>query len=96
MKAWVSEHQGMFPRAGKQVKGALSTSVRDNILNCGHTVVREYFSIINRELNHCLLDHYALEAKESSFIKPDNPSLNRNKYLQDLSRIIFVLIVGLQ
>ena len=37
------------------------------------------FSIIGRESNH-----YLLETKESLFIKRDNPSLNRNKYSQEL------------
>ena len=39
----------------------------------------EYFSIIGRESNY-----YLSETKESLFIKRDNPSLNRNKYSQEL------------
>ena len=50
MKVRVSEHQGVSPRTGKQVKGMLSTSARDHMLNCGDTVGREDFSIIGREL----------------------------------------------
>ena len=75
MKVRVSEHQGVSPRTGKRVKGTLSTSVRDHMLDCDHRVAWEDFSIIGRESNH-----YLLETKESLFIKQDNPSLNRNKY----------------
>ena len=42
MKILVSEHEGMSPRKGKQVKGTLSTSVRDHMLNYDHTVSWEY------------------------------------------------------
>ena len=38
MKVRISEHQGVSPRTGKRVKGTLSTSVRDHMLNCNHTV----------------------------------------------------------
>ena len=79
MKIRVSEHQGVSPRAGKRVKGMLSMSVRDHMLNCDNTVAWEDFSIIDRELNH-----YLLETKESLFIKRDNRSLNRNKYSKEL------------
>ena len=74
MKALISEHQGVSPRTG-----TLSTSVRDHMLNCNHAVAWEDFSIIGSESNH-----YLLETKESLFIKRDNPSLNRNKYSQEL------------
>ena len=79
MKVRVSEHQGGSPRTGKRVKGTLPTSVRDHMLDCDHTVAWEDSSIIGRESNH-----YLLEKKESLFIKRDNPSLNRNKYSQEL------------
>ena len=79
MKLQVSEHQGVSPRTGKRVKGTLSTSVRDQMLDCDHTVAWKDFSIIGRESNH-----YLLETKESLFIKRDNPFLNRNKYSQGL------------
>ena len=96
MKVRVSEHQGMSPRTGKRVKSSLSTLVRDHMLDCDHIVAWADFSIIGRESNH-----YLLETKESLFIKRDNPTLNKNKYSQELlypnhlSRIIFVLIVRL-
>ena len=95
MRVRVSEHQGVSPRTGKRVKSTLSASLRDHMLDCDHIVAWEDFSIIGRESNHFLL-----ETKESLFIKRDNPSLNRNKYSQELflfylSRIIFVLIVRL-
>ena len=79
MKVRISEHQGVSPRTGKRVKGTLSTSVRDHMLNCNHTVAWKDFSIIGRESNH-----YLLETKESLFIKRDKHSLNRNKYSQEL------------
>ena len=79
MKVRVSEHQGVSPRTGKRIKGTLSTSVRDHMLDCDHRVSWEDFSIIGRGSNH-----YLLETKESLFIKRDNPSLNRNKCSQEL------------
>ena len=79
MNVWVSEHQSVSPIRGKRVKGTLSMSVRDYMLDCDHTIVWEDFSIIGRESNN-----YLLETKECLFIKQDHPSLNRNKYSQDL------------
>ena len=49
MKVRVSEHQGVSPRTGKRVKGTLSTSLRDHMLDCDHRVAWEDFSIIGRE-----------------------------------------------
>ena len=49
MKVRVSEHQGVSPRTGKRVKGTLSTSVRDHMLDCDHIVAWEGFSVIVRE-----------------------------------------------
>ena len=43
IKVRVSEHQGVSPRTGKRVKGTLSTSVRDHMLNYDHTVAWENF-----------------------------------------------------
>ena len=71
----VLEQQGGSPRTSKRVKVTLPTSVRDHMLDCGHTVAWEDSSIIGRDSNY-----YLLEKKESLFIKRDNPSLNRNKY----------------
>ena len=79
MKVRVSEHQGVSPRTGKRVKGTLSTLVRDHMLGCDHAVAWKDFSITGRESNH-----YLLETKESLFNKQDNPTLNRNKYSQEL------------
>ena len=64
MKVRVSEHQRDSPRTGKRVKGTLSKSVREHMLNFDHTVTWEDFSIIGRESNH-----YLLEIKENIFIK---------------------------
>ena len=79
MKVRVLEHQSVSPRTVKRVKGTLSTSARGHMLNCDHPVAREDFSIVSRESNH-----YLLKTKEILFIKRDNPSLNRNKYSQEL------------
>ena len=79
IKVRISEHQGVFPITGKRVKRTLSTSVTDHMLDCDHIVTWEDASIIGRESSYCLL-----ETKESLFIKRDNPSLNRNKYSQEL------------
>ena len=46
MKVQVSEHQGVSPRTGKRAKDTLSTSVRDHMLNCDHTVAWEDFSVL--------------------------------------------------
>ena len=79
MKVRVSEYQGMSPRTGKHLKGALSTSVRDHMLDCNHTVAWDDFKVLGRESSHWLL-----EIKESLFIKRDKPSLNKNIYSQEL------------
>ena len=49
MKVRVSEHQVVSSRTGKQVKGTLSTSVKDHMLDCDHKVAWEDFSINGRE-----------------------------------------------
>ena len=38
MKVRVLEHQGVSPRTGKHLKGTLSTSLRDHMLDCNHIV----------------------------------------------------------
>ena len=80
IKVRVSEHQGAFPRTGKQVKkGTLSTLVRDHMFNCDHIVAWEGFSIIGREPNH-----YLLETKVNLFFEQGNTSLYNNKYSEEL------------
>ena len=79
MKVRVSEHQGVSTRTVKHVKGTLSTSVRDLMLDCNHIVTWDDFKVLGRESNHWLL-----EFKESLFIKGDRPSLNKNIYSQEL------------
>ena len=68
-KVRVSERQGVSPRTGKPVKGALSTSFRGHMLVCDHKVVHEDFKFLGNESNR-----YLLELKESLFIKRDRPS----------------------
>ena len=80
MKVRISEHQGVSPRTGKRVKGTLSTSVRDHMLNCNHTVAWEDFSIIGREVEPLLVG----KQRKAFLLKEDKPSLNRNKYSQEL------------
>ena len=79
IKIRVSEHQGASPRTGKHLKGTLSISVRDHMLDCNHVVAWDDFKILGRESNNWLL-----EIKESLFIKRDRPSLNKNIYSQEL------------
>ena len=79
MKVRVSEHHGVPPRTGKHLKGTLSTSVRNHMLDCNHMVAWDDFKVLGRESNHWLL-----EIKESLFIKRDKPSLNKNIYSQEL------------
>ena len=79
MKVRVLEHQGVSPQAGKHLKGTLSTSMRDHMLDCNHVVAWDDFKVLGRESNHWLL-----EIKESLFIKRDRPSLNKNIYSQEL------------
>ena len=79
MKVRVSEHQGVLPQTGKHLKGTLSTSMRDHMLDCNHMVAWDDFKVLGRESNHWLL-----EIKESLFIKRDRPSLNKNIYSQEL------------
>ena len=78
-KVRVSEYQGVSPRTGKPVKGALSTSVRDHMLVCDHKLVHEDFKFLGNESNR-----YLLELKDSLFIKRDRSSLNKNLYSQEL------------
>ena len=54
MKTWVLEQPGVSSKTGKRVKGTLSTSVRDHMLNSDHIVAWEDFSIIGRKSNHYL------------------------------------------
>ena len=79
MKVRVSEHQGVSPQTGKHLKGTLSTSVRDHMLNCNHMIAWDDFKVLWRESNHWLL-----EIKESLFINKDKPLLNKNIYSQEL------------
>ena len=79
LKVRVSGHQGVSPRTDKIVKGTLSTSVRDHMVQCDHIVTRDDFKVLGRESNH-----WHLEFKESLFIKRDKPSLNNNIYSQIL------------
>ena len=72
MKVSISEHQGVSPRTGKHLKGTLSTSVRDHMLDCNLMVAWDDFKVLGRESNHWLL-----EIKESLFIKRDKPCLIR-------------------
>ena len=82
MEVRVSKYQGVSPRTGKHLKGTLSTSVRDHMLDCNHVVAWDDFKVLGRESNHWLL-----EIKESLFIKRDRPSLNKNIYSQESSLV---------
>ena len=79
LKVRVSEHQGVSPWTGKIVKGTLSISVCDHMLECDHIVAWDDFKVLGRKSKHWLL-----EIKESLFIKRDKLSLNKNIYSQEL------------
>ena len=78
-KVRVLEHQGVSSRTGKHLRGTLSTSARDPMLDCNHIVAWNDFKVLGRESNDWLL-----EIKESLFIQRDRPSLNKNIYSQEL------------
>ena len=79
MKVRVSEHHGVSPRTGKHLKGTLSASVWDHMLDCNHIIAWDDFKVLGREFNH-----WILEIKESLFIERDRPSLYKNIYSQEL------------
>ena len=79
LKVRVSEHQGVSSLTVKHLKGILSTSVRDHMLDCNHVVAWDDFKVLGKESNHWLR-----EIKESLFIKRDRLSLNKNIYSQEL------------
>ena len=68
MKVRVPEHQVVSPQTGKHLKGTLSSSVRDHMLDCYQVVAWDDFKVLGRESNHWLL-----EIKESLIIKRDRP-----------------------
>lgn len=48
MKVGVAEYKSVSPRTRNPVKGALLTSVRDQILICNHQVAWEDFRVLGR------------------------------------------------
>ena len=70
----------LTPQTGKHLKGTLSTSVRDHMLDRNHVVAWDDFKVLGTESNHWLL-----EIKRSLFIKRDRPLLNKNIYSQEMS-----------
>ena len=79
VKVRVLEHQEASSQTNKHLKGTLSTSMRDHMLDWNHIVSWDGFKVLGRESNHWLL-----EIKESLFIKRDRPSLNKNIYSHKL------------
>ena len=73
------EHQRVSSRTGKNLKGTLSTFVRDHMLDCNYVVAFDYFKVLNRESNNWLP-----EIKESLIIKRDRPLLSKKVYSQEL------------
>ena len=51
-KVRVLEHQGVSSRTGKHLRGTLSTSARDPMLDCNHIVAWNDFKVLGRESNH--------------------------------------------
>ena len=70
-----SEHLGVTPLTGKQVKNLKKSAIFNHILLNGHDASFESFTILLKENNE-----YELHLKESILIKRDNPELNRNIY----------------
>ena len=50
IKFRVSEHQGVSPRTGIHLKGTLSTSVTDDMLDCNHAVAWDVFKVMGGSL----------------------------------------------
>ena len=50
MKVRVSEHQGVSSPKGKHLKGTLSTSVKDHMLDCNHVVAWDDFKVLGGSL----------------------------------------------
>ena len=79
MNVRISQHKGVSRRPGKHLKGALSTSTRDHMLDFKHLVACDDFKVLRRESNQWLL-----EIKDSLFIKSFiKPSLNKTIYSQE-------------
>ena len=87
MKVRVSEHQEVSPGTGKHVKGTLSASVKEHMLDCNHVVSEDDFKVLGRESNHWLL-----EIKESLFIKKDRSLLYKNIYSQEFDSFYLLLL----
>ena len=49
LKVRVSEHQDVSSRTGKIVKGTLSTSVHDHMLECDHIVTWDEFKVLGSQ-----------------------------------------------
>ena len=52
MKVRISEQQGVSPQTGKRLKGTLSISMRDHMLDCNHVVAWDDFKVLGRKSNH--------------------------------------------
>ena len=85
MKVRVSEHQGVSPRTGKHLKGTLSTSMRDHMLDCNHVVAWMTLKFWGGIL---IIGFWRL--RRVYFFKIDRPSLNK-KYLLPGNVSILVL-----
>ena len=70
-----SEHLGMTPLTGKQIRNPKKLAIFDHILLNGHDASFEDFTILLKENNR-----FKLHLKESLLFKRDKPELNRNIY----------------
>ena len=70
-----SEHLGMTPLTGKQVKNPKKSAIFDHILLKGHDASFKDFMVLLKENNK-----FKLHLKASILIKCDKPKLNRNIY----------------
>ena len=74
-----SEHLGMIPFTGKQVKNPKKSAIIDCILLKGHDDSFEDFMILLKESNK-----FEIHLKEFLLIIRDNPELNGNIYSYSL------------
>ena len=68
----MSEHFGISPLTGRNVKGNSQSAVKDHFLICDSTPSFDDFSILTSESND-----FKLLLMESLLINRDNPTLNK-------------------
>ena len=67
MKIKVSEHQCVSSQTCKHLKGTLTSSMRDHILDCNHLVAWDGVKVLGRESNHWFQESKASLLKQINF-----------------------------